>query len=580
MRRSIAWQMILPIPLVTVAAVIVGWMALPSYVASNAVANAIRSARQAADELKVLRGYYTENVAGKVAKNGALKLDFDHRGKDDRIPLPATMIHDLSQLLQSRGTIVKLYSPYPFPNRQGRTLDQFAADAWAALSKDPNSVFSRRELVDGKDSVRVAIGDTMTSEVCVACHNSRADSPKRDWKIGDLRGVLEIVNVIEPELAQGREMTYTILFAVGGIGLFLALVSVFITRNAVGLLRTIAGAMRRLAGGDKDSAIPGQDRTDEIGEMAASVEVFRKAAIEIDLLQRQQEEAKERADLDKREAMARLADNLEASVKSIAQGVSVAAEQMRSLAAAMSVTADRAASKATIAGAAAEQASANVQMVASSAEELSGSIAEIGRQVVESTRVTGQAVDESAGADAVMQGLAATAQKIGDVVKLINAIAAQTNLLALNATIEAARAGDAGKGFAVVASEVKSLAGQTAKATEEISVQVDAIQDATNGAARAIQGISVTISRVSEIAMTIASAVDEQGAATKEIARNVQQAATGTSEVSSSIAGVSDAAGEARSSAAQVQSAADDLASQGERLRREVDKVLAELRAA
>jgi methyl-accepting chemotaxis protein len=218
--------------------------------------------------------------------------------------------------------------------------------------------------------------------------------------------------------------------------------------------------------------------------------------------------------------------------------------------------------------------------VASAAEELSASVAEIGRQVESSTQMSGKAVEEAADTDQTVQSLASSAQKIGEVLKLISDIAAQTNLLALNATIEAARAGEAGKGFAVVASEVKSLATQTAKATDEISGQIGTIQSTTTDAVAAIKRIGGTIGEMNKIATTIASAVEEQGAATQEIARNVQEASKGTTEVSSNIAGVSQAAGQTGAAATQVLGAAGDLSTQAETLRNEVDRFLVSIRAA
>ena len=234
----------------------------------------------------------------------------------------------------------------------------------------------------------------------------------------------------------------------------------------------------------------------------------------------------------------------------------------------------------TAVAAAAEQAAANVQTVATAAEELSSSIAEINRQVEQSAKISGHAVKEAAQTNTLMRTLADNAQKIGDVVKLINDIAGQTNLLALNATIEAARAGEAGKGFAVVASEVKTLASQTAKATDEIASQINGIQEATVRAVGAIEGIGKTIDEVSQIATTIAAAIEQQDDSTREIARNVQQTAAGTDEVTKNIGGVSRAAGETGSGADQVKRAADDLGRQAESLRREVDRFFERVRAA
>ena len=275
-----------------------------------------------------------------------------------------------------------------------------------------------------------------------------------------------------------------------------------------------------------------------------------------------------------------LADGCEANVKTIVEKVSAAAVESQATANAMAATAEKTLRQSTAVAAASEQASTNVQTVASAAEELSSSVAEISRQVAQSTKITGQAVEEVNRTNASVQGLAEAAQKIGDVVKLINDIAGQTNLLALNATIEAARAGEAGKGFAVVASEVKSLANQTAKATEDIAGQVKSIQEATRKAVEAMKAIGSTIGQVSEIATTIASAVEEQGAATQEIARNIQQASAGTREVSTTIVDVSESASETGRSAATVLERSTSIAGQSSDLRTQVDSFLGKIRAA
>jgi len=339
-------------------------------------------------------------------------------------------------------------------------------------------------------------------------------------------------------------------------------------------------AMEKLAGGDKSVAVPAVGRGDEIGRMAAAVQVFKDNALKVEQLQAEQETERQRASADRRTARMKLAEQFEAAVRAVVTSVSKSAVSMEDNAKTFSATAARAQTQAKAVAKASDEASGNVQTVAAAAEELSASIREIGQQVSHSTKISERAVTEVGHTDTTVQGLAVAAQKIGDVVKLINDIAGQTNLLALNATIEAARAGEAGKGFAVVASEVKSLATQTAKATEDIAQQVAAIQTATDASVQAIQEIGRTIGEINQIATTIASAVEEQDAATKEIARSVQQASRGTGEVSANIAGVSQAAGDTGAAAAQVQSAAADLAVQGDRLRTEVDKFLSELRAA
>jgi methyl-accepting chemotaxis protein len=274
-------------------------------------------------------------------------------------------------------------------------------------------------------------------------------------------------------------------------------------------------AMRALANGDRTVEIPGVGRKDEIGQMADTVAVFRDSMVEAERLREDNERHKAEAEAERKAGMIRLADTFEAGIKGVVNSVASQATEMQSAALAMTHTAETATQQATAVAASVEQASANVQTVATAAEELSVSVLEIGRQVEQSSNIADHAVVEADRTNTTVEGLSRTAQRIGEVVQLIETIAGQTNLLALNATIEAARAGDAGKGFAVVASEVKSLASQTAKATEEIRAQISEIQGATGQTVEAIRSIGTTIRQMSEIATTIASAVEEQGAATR-----------------------------------------------------------------
>jgi len=377
-------------------------------------------------------------------------------------------------------------------------------------------------------------------------------------------------------IARGR----VLLISIAAASLLVALVigAFYIGRSVARRLGALGASMAEIAGGNFEAAIPTGGR-DEIAAMAAALVVFRDSGRAAREAEAEAAAERKRMEERRRAELLSLADGFETTVKSVVDTVSGAAGDMQKAAAGLAETADHSNRQAAAVAAASSQASTNVQTVATAAEELSSSIAEIGRQVSESAEVAARAVAETERTNATVQGLAEAARRIGDVVSLINDVAGQTNLLALNATIEAARAGEAGKGFAVVASEVKALATQTAKATDEIAAQVGAIQGTTRDAVGAIAEISKTIGRISEIAIAVAAAVDQQNATTRDIARNVQQAAKGTQEVSANIAGVTQAVGETGSAANLVLGSAGDLAGQAGKLRDEVDRFLGSVRA-
>jgi methyl-accepting chemotaxis protein len=389
------------------------------------------------------------------------------------------------------------------------------------------------------------------------------------------------MDVMEDHSRANARQTLLLTAALSGGALLLGLVIAFLLGRGIAKpVTSMTAAMTEIARGDLTVEVPALGRADEIGEMAQAVQVFKDNMLETERMRGQQEAMKKQAEIDKVAAMNKLADDFEASIRGVVNGVSSAATELQATAQSMSATAEETNAQATAVAATSEQASANVQTVATASEELASSISEIGRQVGESVNIATEAVSQAERTNEQIKGLAEAAQKIGDVVKLINDIAGQTNLLALNATIEAARAGDAGKGFAVVASEVKNLASQTAKATEEISAKIAEMQSATASSVTAIGSIGETIMRINEIATTIASAVEQQGAATAEIASNAQQVSHGTREVSSNIINVTQAAGETGSASAQVLSSATALAKQSESLRNQVDGFLTNIRAA
>ncbi|MEQ8333145.1 methyl-accepting chemotaxis protein [Nisaea sp.] len=352
-----------------------------------------------------------------------------------------------------------------------------------------------------------------------------------------------------------------------------------IVSRTISPLRQLTTTMGVLAGGDTEVVIPSTDRKDELGEMAQAVGVFKNNAIEVARLEIEQRAAKERAEADRIRSMNELADRFETSIGHVVETVSSEAASVEQTAQSMTVLAGQAMQQSETVAHSAQSATENVQNVAASTEELSSSISEISRQVAQSNSLSSEAVVQADQTNTRVESLATAAAEIGEVVMLIQGIAEQTNLLALNATIEAARAGEAGKGFAVVASEVKSLANQTAKATEDIGSKISDIQSATTEAVTDIKKIGQMISNLNEIANGVAAAVEEQSAATQEIAGNIQQASAGTQEVSGAIAQVTDATGQTGTSSSEVLVASEKLRGEADKLNKEISQFLTSIRA-
>ncbi|TAK48133.1 MAG: methyl-accepting chemotaxis protein [Xanthobacteraceae bacterium] len=379
-------------------------------------------------------------------------------------------------------------------------------------------------------------------------------------------------------LSSTQRFVMMIIIAVIALGCVLAwLLGTGISRPTILMCR----AMRELASGNFEVVLPGLGRRDEIGQMADAVELFKKQAIAKAEAEAAEHERKNRAMAETRRAeLIAFADRFESSVGAIVRNVSDSAGSLEDAAGTLTHAADSTQNLTSIVAGASEQASANVQSVATATEELSASVEEIGRQVRDSNRIAASAVAQAQETDARIGTLSRAAQQIGDVVRLITAIAEQTNLLALNATIEAARAGDAGRGFAVVASEVKSLANQTAKATDEISSHIVGMQKATDESVGSIKAIGETIDHIAKISNAIATAVEQQGAATQEIARNIQQVAQGTQDVADNITEVNRGASETGSASGAVLESAKILSTESVRLRQELDSFMTNVRAA
>jgi methyl-accepting chemotaxis protein len=454
---------------------------------------------------------------------------------------------------------------------EGTKALQEAGDKLLALGTGKTGVFRvRQKELDSADYSETVLDET------------------RKLNVGLGISVQQLVDGVQKETNAStfqarQQISYaTMVMLALGIGTLLGSV-LFVWRYVGGnILRRIRGlqrSMQLLSNGDLETEIFRSRQNDEIAAMSDTLQVFRDSMIKARALSADQD--KDRAAKAERTSRieARIAE-FEATVRAALDNLQQSANSMQTTAQSMSSTADQSNALVGAVASAAEETSVNVQTVSAGTEELSSSIAEIGRQVVSSAEIARKAVAEAGATDTTMQGLADNASRISVVVDLIQVIASQTNLLALNATIEAARAGEAGRGFAVVASEVKSLASQTAKATDEIRGQIASMQDVTTSAVNAIRNIGQTIGEINDVTTAIAAAVEEQGAATREIARNIQHAAGGTTEVSGNIAGVSAASAEAGAAAAEVLNASAALRSEAEGLRGEIDAFLANIRAA
>jgi methyl-accepting chemotaxis protein len=440
-----------------------------------------------------------------------------------------------------------------------------------ALGEGQSGVFKvRQNELDSSDHGRLILEET--GKLNVSLGNS----------------VQQLVNGVQTETDASTwrarkeiSLATTFMLALGGLTLVASVLFVwlYVGRNILRRIDGLQRSMQLLSDGDLEAEIYRSRQRDEIAAMANSLEIFRESMIEARTLSTD----KDRDRAAKAERTTRMEARIvefEATVRTTLDSLQKSANSMQLTAQTMSATADQSSALVNAVACAAEETSVNVQTVSSGTEELSSSITEIGRQVTSSAQIARKAVEEAGATDATMQGLADNAGRISVVIDLIQNIASQTNLLALNATIEAARAGEAGRGFAVVASEVKSLANQTAKATDEIRAQIANMQNVTTSAVGAIRNIGHTIGEINEVTTVIAAAVEEQGAATREIARNIQHAAGGTAEVSSNIVGVSTASTEAGSAAGEVLSASSALRREAEILRSEIDAFLSNIRAA
>ncbi|MBP2301784.1 methyl-accepting chemotaxis protein [Azospirillum picis] len=550
---------------------------IPTLLLLAVMGSVVWTARSALVELTASTGRVTEVVAGRLAAALAIQsamgeaMDAEANalvaGTRERIDAAVAIYkEDIAKALEGIDRLAAAYD-----NAADREAVADIKTIVAEYERVSQKAVELARSYDTDSAMRVSIdvGRPVRQKLTAAL-GERVDRSLEETKMAEARAL---------ELSDSVTTRLTTVAAAGllvAIGLFGSIIAVFVVRP----LHRLIADMTAIAGGDLAVSVRGAERQDEVGLLARALAVFKENGLAIRKLQEEREAQKQQAEEERKAGMRALADRFDADVQDVVQAVASAARHLRSNAETMTAVAGRTTEQASTVAATTAQSSANVATVAAASEQLGSSIGEIGRQVNAAAAIARNAVEEGARTNALVTRLVQAAQRIGDVVSLIQDIASQTNLLALNATIEAARAGEAGKGFAVVAQEVKALATQTARATEEIGSQIAEIQTVTDGTVGAIQSIGRTITEVDTIAGAIAAAVEQQTAATHEIGRNIQQAAQGTQLVTGSITGVSSAAGEVGQAASEVLGAADSLSRDSDRLRDQIQTFIAEVRAA
>ena len=532
-----------------VAALLLGAIVLLAFYVPNAVRNNVLSSTESAavkttDQLRILRGYYSKNVIKDVLKVDGIKPGINHANDPATIPLPATMIHDLSTLISKDGTKVSLYSAFPFPNRKQRVLTPFEQEAWEFLSNNPKEKFAREESTEAGTVLRVAVADTMSAQVCVSCHNTHPDTPKQDWQLGDVRGVLEVTTNVDAALAAGSATAHRIIAVIAIVlGAVIATVY-FVNRREIGgrlvqAANTIEACTQgRMAVGRK-LPVTGDD---EITQVAVGFNRFTERLT----------------------AMVKQVSDAVEQTTSVVTSTSSSAQETISAVLSQQAATDNVATAIT-------QMSASAGSVADNAAAADQTAQEAGTAARSSSEIMAETVGEIQSLESeidraceVVTRLEVDSENIGAVLDVIRGIAEQTNLLALNAAIEAARAGEQGRGFAVVADEVRTLASRTQQSTEEIQQMIEQLQSGARDAVGTIQGGKEKVSlcvqnanRANDSMSSITEAVAGIGVLNSQIAGSASEQSAAAESISNSITSIGltadRSAGGARQSAEQVE---------------------------
>ncbi len=541
-RHSLPFKLSLPIPIVLGSSMLIAAWFIPDTIKSNTISSATESAFQTVSQIKMIRGYYTQNVVADVLGTEGLRTGIDHKDNPAVVPLPATFVHDISALSAEERTNFSLYSAYPFPNRADRQSDTFMTEAWAFLVDNPNESFERLETDETGSFLRVAIADKMSSEVCVTCHNGHVDTPKDDWQIGDVRGVIEVRQDITPSLAQANTTIWEIMAGLVMAGMALLVTTIAMAKSVSRPVDALCDNMQAVSGGAFDTEITAASRKDEIGKIGKSLVNLRN---ELEMAHAAEMERHKQ-----QEDQAFVVEELSAGLTRLAQGdltapldqafpqdhellrenyntaIETLSETLSEAVAVANVIHDRS-QKITKDS---DNLSQRTENQAATLEETAAALDEMTAfvtQAAQDAKSVEQAMDTAQGkageSEAIVRSTVAamnqieqSSSEISHILAVIDDIAFQTNLLALNAGVEAARAGEAGKGFAVVAAEVRALAQRASESAMEIKKLItnssDQVEHGVDLVGKTGDALEAIVSGVKDMAQQVSKISQEAGA--------------------------------------------------------------------